>query len=68
MTHQLADVVIENHGSILLIDARTAAAREWVAYHLSGVEVQQFGGKVAAEPRYVAAIVAGMREDGLIVR
>ena len=63
----MADVKIENHGSLVLIRPLTEAASDWLDENISE-DVQHFGGAVVVEPRYVEAIVEGMQNDGLEVR
>jgi hypothetical protein len=61
------DIIIVDHGSIVLLDARTTAARDWLLDH-TPEGTQWFGGAVVCEPRYVADIVNGAADDGLVVR
>ena len=63
----MADVKIENHGSLVLIQPLTEAASDWLDENISE-DAQLFGGAVVVEPRYVEAIVEGMQNDGLEVR
>jgi len=63
----MADVNIENHGSLVLIRPLTEAASDWLDENISE-DAQRFGGAVVVEPRYVEAIVEGMQNDGLEVR
>ena len=64
-----SDLIIEGHGSIALIRPMTVRAKVWLRDNVS-VEGgwQWFGGALAAEPRYVEAVVAGAENDGLKVR
>jgi len=61
------DVHIVNHGSIVLFHLNTPEASAWVEENVTR-EAQFFGTALVVEPRYVAALVAGMREAGLEVR
>ena len=61
------DVHVVNHGSIVLCHLYTPAAAQWVEENVSS-EAQFFGMALVVEPRYVAALIAGMREAGLEVR
>ena len=63
----MADVKIENHGSLVLLRPLTEAASDWLDENISE-DAQHFGGAVVVEPRYVEAIVEGMQNDGLEVR
>ena len=60
------DFTVENHGSIFLLQPLTDAAHAWVADHIPD-DAQTIGTAIAGEHRYIAAIVAGIREDGLEV-
>jgi hypothetical protein len=62
-----ADVHAVNHHSIVLFHLNTREASAWVEENVAS-EAQFFGTALVVEPRYVAALVAGMREDGLEVR
>jgi hypothetical protein len=63
----MADVQIENAGSIVLIRPLTDAGRNWVEHNIQAEDWQHFGGAIAAEPRTVEAVIEGMRGDGLDV-
>ena len=63
----MADVKIENHGSLVLLRPLTEAASDWLDENISE-DAQHFGAAVVVEPRYVEAIVEGMQNDGLEVR
>ena len=63
----MADVKIENHGSLVLIRPLTEAASDWLDENISE-DAQHFSGAVVVEPRYVEAIVEGTQNDGLEVR
>ena len=63
--HVPPDIVITNHGSIMLMRSHTERAMEWVA---ENVEVQQlFGPSVVVEWRYAGGIAKAAREAGLEV-
>jgi hypothetical protein len=60
------DILVENHGSVVLLRPLTAPARQWIG---ENVDVRQgLGDAIAVEPRYVANIVRGAIADGLRVR
>jgi hypothetical protein len=61
-----ADARIVDAGPVVLFLLLTAAAHEWVEAHVSG-DPQTFGIGLAVEPRDVAALAAGMADDGLVV-
>jgi hypothetical protein len=62
-----ADVRMVGAGSVVLFLLLTAAARAWVEAHVNG-DRQILGIGLAVEPRYVAALAAGMADDGLVVK
>ena len=62
-----ADVHVFNHHSIVLFHLNTPEASAWVEENVCG-EAQFFGTALVVEPRYVSALLAGMREAGLEVR
>jgi hypothetical protein len=61
------DFIVENHGSIFILTARTDAAKSWVEEFLP--EDRQTWGPdgTAVESRYIGDIVAGIQNDGLEV-
>lgn len=63
----MADVEVENHGTIFLFRPMTSTAREWFDIHLVAPWTQWFGGAVAVEHRFAREIAAGMMDDGLEV-
>ena len=64
---RFADIHIVNHHSIILFHLNTPEASAWVEENVTR-EAQFFGMALVVEPRYVAALIAGMREAGLEVR
>lgn len=63
----MVDVRVEDHGSIVLVQPLTDAAREWVTGNVPLEGWQWMGGAFACEPRYVDNLLDGMRGDGLEV-
>ncbi len=63
----IVDATIENHGSICIVQPHSAVAHQWIADSV-GEEAQYWAGGLVVEPRYLSALVAGMRENGLTVR
>lgn len=61
-----ADVIIQNHGSIVLFKLETDEARTWVEENIGG-DATYWAGGLVAEPRYVNHVTRGMLNDGLIV-
>jgi len=63
----MADLLVENHGSIFLLDAATDLGRDWIAAHIAE-NAMRFCGAVVVEHRFIREIVAGAIRDGLRVR
>jgi hypothetical protein len=62
----MADVTIENHGTIFLFRLNTDAAEEWVNTYVQD-DAQFWGGALVVEYRYAGGLAAGMEADGLEV-
>lgn len=62
----MADIRIENHGTIFLFHMLTPTATEWVDNNVGGTTLY-LGNALAVEPRCVEALAAGMIENGLEV-
>jgi hypothetical protein len=64
------DFRLENHGSLFLLHPLNSVAKNWMGEHLpmDNPETQFWGDAIVIEPRYVAPIVDGILEDGLVVR
>lgn len=60
------DFTVTNHGSIFLLTPMNETASEWIENNLPE-DRQTLGLAVAVEHRYIADIVTGIRNDGLIV-
>jgi hypothetical protein len=60
------DFVVENHGSIFLLQPLSLAANAWVEENLPENH-QTFGSAVVVEHRYITDIVRGVQADGLEV-
>lgn len=67
MKRHKADAVLMGMGtdSVLILFPCTRAARVWLEQHCP--DAMQWGGGIAIENRYVAPILQGMAQDGLIV-
>ena len=62
------DILIQDHGSVVLLVPETDAGRAWVEENIGRENgFQPFWPTVLAEPRYVTEIVLGARRDGLRV-
>jgi hypothetical protein len=63
-----SDVLVESHGSIVLLRTRSDAAVAWVNTHIDPeTSYQPYWPDVVIEPRYVEAVTFGMLFDGLEV-
>jgi hypothetical protein len=59
-----ADARVEDHGTVHLVRPLSEAALDWLEEHTGGA---WFGGALVVEHRYVADLVAGMRDAGFVV-
>lgn len=65
---EVADIEIQNHGTLLLVTPLNTDASKWVTANVVVEGWQWFGGGFVVEPRYVESIVHHARGDGLVVR
>jgi hypothetical protein len=68
MANASADVRIDNHGSILIVNGLTEAGREWMDNNLASDALTWGAHGIVVEPRYLGDIVEGMINDGLEVQ
>jgi hypothetical protein len=61
------DFVVENHGTIFLLQPLTPAANSWIEENLPE-DRMTFGNAVVVEHRYIADILRGAMADGLEAR
>ncbi len=61
------DVLLENHGSTILLRPVSVRADEWLHARLEP-DAQFFGGAAAVEQRYLGPILDGLKSDGLEAR
>ena len=64
----MPDVLVEWHGSIVLVYAFTADAVAWMCENVEHEDEQFSGGGRVVEPRYLHAMLDGMLADGLVVQ
>jgi len=62
----MADLSIQNEGSIFLLRSHSDAGKAWIAEHIPD-DAQRFGGAVVVEHRFIAEIAQGAANDGLEV-
>jgi hypothetical protein len=68
MTVFCSDILVQNHGSIVILRAASPAGKAWIEQHVDRDGQQPFpAGTRIVEPRYLPSIVAGAREAGLEV-
>ncbi len=60
----IADISVENHGSLFLFRPHTDEGREWLEENTDG---QWFGEALVVEHRYAEGLAQGMLDDGLRV-
>ena len=65
-TQSSPDFVVENHGSVFLLQPLTPAANSWVEEHLPQDRIT-FGGAIVVEHRYIWGIIEGIQSDRLTV-
>jgi hypothetical protein len=66
MSESSSDLLISNHGSICLLRSGTDAGKQWLQQHVhQDAETQYWGHSIVVEPRYLADILTGARDDGL---
>ena len=61
------DILIENHGSIILFRPLCRQAKRWLQDNAQAESWQWFGGALAVEPRCAADLANGAEEAGLEV-
>ena len=62
----MADLSIQNEGSIFLLRGLTDAGKAWIEKNIPD-DAQSFGGAVVVEHRYISDIAQGAINDGLEV-
>ncbi len=62
----MADIFVNNHGSILIFVPATEAGMEWMDENLPA-DAMRWSGGVVVEPRYAGPIIEGAINDGLEV-
>lgn len=67
-TQSKADVLVENHGSILTFQPLTRRAEEWIKEHISTEGFHPNWPTLVVEHRYAGDLATGMQTAGLVVR
>lgn len=61
-----SDFAVVDHGSIVIVSPRTAAARAWIRENVREVDGYHPNyPELVVEPRYVAYLLAGIEKEGL---
>ena len=64
-TESAADVLVQGHGSIVLLWPQNDSAAEWIEENLE--PGQKWGNGTVVEPRFVSAIIEGLEQAGYTV-
>jgi len=64
MTAHRCDLIVENHGSVFILQPLTARAREWLDLNVDAPGYMHYCGGIACEPRYAGPIVEAMVDEG----
>ncbi len=62
----MADLSVQNEGSLFLLLPLTSGGKSWIDEHIPE-DAMWFSNGVVVEPRYIADIVQGAINDGLEV-
>lgn len=62
----MGDILIKDHGSILIFVPKTETGMEWINENLPA-DAMRWAGGVVVEPRYAGPIIEGATADGLEV-
>jgi hypothetical protein len=62
----MADLSIQNEGSIYLLRGLTERGLSWIAEHIPA-DAQMYGGAIVVEHRFIGEIAQGAVNDGLEV-
>jgi hypothetical protein len=63
------DFLVEDHGTLFILQPLTPAAQAWLDEHVITEETLLLGGNgVVVEHRYIRDLVAGAQNDELVVR
>jgi len=60
----MADFIIADHGSIVLVTPTNDEAKGWLKHHVDTEETQYFGGALVVEPRYLGDLIDGFHQWG----
>jgi hypothetical protein len=61
------DFLVENHGTIFLLQPLTPAALFWIEEHLPE-DRMTFGSAACVEHRFIRDVVRGILHDGLVIK
>ena len=60
----MADLQVEDHGTIFLLSADSPAGQEWIDNNIDS-DAQTLGKKIVVGHRYINDIIDGLTADGL---
>jgi hypothetical protein len=63
----LSDLVVHNHGTILIVEPETEVGAAWLEDNIQS-DARRWGNGIVVEPRYIRPIIEGAQGDGLVVR
>lgn len=64
-----ADFWVSGGGSLYVLQALNASAKEWIETHVADEGFQpEYPNRLYVEHRYIMPIVEGIRADGMVVR
>ncbi len=66
--NQLVDFSVEDHGSIVILQAHTEEAEQWATDNLPADVLTHGRNGYVVEPRYIGDILFGIQNDGLAVQ
>lgn len=60
------DFSVTYHGNVYLLNPLSEGAREWIEQFVDYEPWQRFGRALVVDQHYIADLVAGMANDGLV--
>jgi hypothetical protein len=66
MTQVTVDVIVERHGSIIMIQPMTGEARQWLT-QMTGDDAIWYAGALAVDIRFAEPLIEAMNEDGFYI-
>lgn len=63
--HRVADVLVQGHGSIVLLWPQNTPAKAWLYGHVD--VAQTWGEGIVVEPRYLSPILEALEDAGFML-